>query len=64
VRSTRGIDQHQFAIEDGRLHGQLGEGLDQADQPVGVFDGECGGTGKVPAFRRQESLKRMKERGL
>ena len=31
-----GIDQAQFAIEDRRLRGQLGEGLDHAQQTVAV----------------------------
>ena len=37
MRSTARIDQDELAVEDGRFRGQLGEGLDHAWQPVGVF---------------------------
>ena len=32
-----GVDQDELAVEDRRLRGQLGEGLDHARQTVGVF---------------------------
>ena len=32
MRGAARIDQDQFAVEDGRLRGQLGEGLDHARQ--------------------------------
>ena len=37
MSGAAGIDQDQLAVEDGRLRGQLAEGLDHARQAVGVF---------------------------
>ena len=37
MRGTTWIDQDQLTVEDGRLRGQLTEGLDHARQPFRVF---------------------------
>ena len=37
MRGAARIDQDQFAVENGRLRGELAEGLDQARQPFRVF---------------------------